>query len=73
MWLVTRWLLRIQLNGEWEECLFATRKDALATLVALLEDYATEMRGAVLLCEYPGSFALNITPEISGQPTEYVN
>ena len=70
---MTWWLLRIQLNGEWEECLFATRKDALASLVALLEDYSAKMRCAVLLRKYSGSFAPNLKPELACQQREYVN
>lgn len=45
---MNRWVLRIQLNDEWEECYFATRHDALSAFAALAADYKTSLKGAVL-------------------------
>jgi len=42
------WLLKIELNGEWEECSFKTRSEAIATFVALIKDYAAVVRRAIL-------------------------
>ena len=43
------WVLKIELDGEWEECSFATRTEALAAFTALAADYEANMRRAVLL------------------------
>lgn len=43
------WVLRIELDGEWEECKFTTRQEALAAFVALAADYDVNLRRAVLL------------------------
>lgn len=43
------WLLRIELNGEWEECGFSSRKEALATFAAVTQDYRANVKRAVLL------------------------
>lgn len=42
------WLLKIEINGEWEECGFRTRKEALAAFLALLTDYKVRLKRAVL-------------------------
>jgi hypothetical protein len=52
---VNEWLLKIELNGEWEECTFLTRKEALSTFVALAADYNRGLRRAILFA--PGSEA----------------
>jgi hypothetical protein len=36
---VKKWVLTIEIDGEWEQCLFMTRKDALAAFLALATDY----------------------------------
>jgi hypothetical protein len=46
---VNRWLLQVELNGEWEECSYPTQKQALAAFVALARDYTQKLRRAVLL------------------------
>ncbi len=43
------WVLKIELDGEWEECKFMTRQEALAAFVALAADYDVNLRRAVLL------------------------
>lgn len=42
------WILRIELNGEWEECSFSTPKEALSAFAALVQDYQHDVRRAVL-------------------------
>lgn len=42
------WVLKIELNGEWEECSFFSRNDALCTFVALAEDYERNLQRAIL-------------------------
>jgi hypothetical protein len=42
------WLLKIELDGEWEECAFKTRSEALTAFLALLHDYASLIEKAVL-------------------------
>jgi hypothetical protein len=50
---VNEWILKIELNGEWEECKFPTRKEALSTFVALTEDYDKSLRRAILFAPTP--------------------
>ena len=45
---VITWVLRIELDGEWEECVFLSRDEAVAAFVALSDDYKRIIRGAVL-------------------------
>lgn len=42
------WILRVELGGEWEECSFATPKEAISAFAALVEDYQQDVRRAVL-------------------------
>ena len=45
---MNQWVLRIELNGEWEECRFPTRIDALSAFVALAADYQRSLKRAIL-------------------------
>lgn len=45
---VTNWVLSVELDGEWEECSFATRPEAMAAFIALASDYSTTLRSVVL-------------------------
>lgn len=51
------WILKIELNGEWEECAFATHKEALSAFTALVEDYERDLSRAVL-CSQPAAARL---------------
>ncbi|MGH9621632.1 MAG: hypothetical protein ACRD45_18250 [Bryobacteraceae bacterium] len=42
------WILKIELYGEWEECAFATPKEALSAFAALVKDYERNLSRAVL-------------------------
>jgi hypothetical protein len=53
---VTNWVLSVELDGEWEECSFATRTEALAMLVALASDYRETLRSVVLSLSRPSDF-----------------
>jgi hypothetical protein len=44
---VDQWILKIELNGEWEECCFPTRNEALLAFLALAADY--RLQRAILL------------------------
>jgi hypothetical protein len=44
---VKQWVLKIELNGEWEECCFRTRHEALSAFLALAADY--RLKRAILL------------------------
>ncbi len=46
---VMNWVLKIELDGEWEQCNFTTRQEALAAFMALAADYDVNLRRAVLL------------------------
>lgn len=50
---MSEWILKIELNGEWEECKFLTRNDALSTFAALTEDYETNLQRAILFAPTP--------------------
>lgn len=56
---MSKWVLRVEVNGEWEECGFTSRKEALATLAALANDYSEKLERAVLVLnrtgKHPGS------------------
>ena len=45
---MNHWVLKIELNGEWEECRFPTRQDALSAFKALTADYKRALKRAVL-------------------------
>lgn len=47
--MVERWVLNIELDGEWEECCFETRHDALSAFMALVRDYSERVRRAILV------------------------
>jgi hypothetical protein len=46
---VNQWVLKIELNGEWEECQFLSRNEALSAFVALARDYKKGIKRAILL------------------------
>lgn len=46
---VNKWLLKIELDGEWEECAFSSRKEAIASFVSLARDYPLKFHQAVLI------------------------
>ena len=50
---VKHWVLKVQVNGEWEECRFPTRHDALSAFVALANDYKKALQRAILVA--PGA------------------
>jgi hypothetical protein len=50
---VNKWVLKVEVNGEWEECTFATRQEALSAFMALASDYELNLRRAVLVSPLP--------------------
>ncbi len=46
---MAKWVLKVQVCGEWEECVFGSRQEALTTFVALAEDYSAKIERAVLV------------------------
>lgn len=48
------WVLRVELDGEWEECKFPTRNEALSTFAALTEDYERNLQRAILFAPASG-------------------
>ncbi len=50
---MSKWLLKIELNGEWEECSFKTRSEALTAFRALANDYPAILRRAILFSPLP--------------------
>jgi hypothetical protein len=45
---VESWILRIELDVEWEECRFSNRSEALAAFLALTADYRSALERAML-------------------------
>lgn len=45
---MNEWLLKVELNGEWEECRFLSRKEALSAFAALAGDYSSRLQRAIL-------------------------
>ena len=45
---VRPWILGIELNGEWEQCTFGTRQEAITAFAALSSDYDAQIERAVL-------------------------
>ena len=46
------WILKVELNGEWEECSFPSRLEALATFSALTVDYHSGLGRALLFASH---------------------
>jgi hypothetical protein len=46
------WTLKVELNGEWEECSFPSRREALATFSALAVDYHSGLARALLYASH---------------------
>jgi hypothetical protein len=42
------WILKVQLDGEWEACMFGRREEAEATLDGLISDYGERVSEACL-------------------------
>jgi len=69
---VKHWVLKIEIDGEWEQCVFTTREQALAAFVALAADYKFALRRAVLFpSNLLGEFLLLCSPLRSAR--SYVN
>lgn len=59
-----KWVLKIELDREWEECVFTTREEALTAFIALASDYDESLRRAVLLpIEAEADFLANLRKE----------
>ena len=43
------WILGVELNGEWEQCTFRSRQEALASFAALTSDYPVKIGKAILV------------------------
>ena len=56
---MNRWVLSVELDGEWEECTFRSRSEALAAFVALVSDYNAKLVRAVLISPALNGQALN--------------
>lgn len=68
---MSQWVLRVQVRGEWEECAFNTRQEALTAFAALATDYS-EIQRAILLREAtPEPFA--VANRVANYTSEYIN
>ncbi len=64
-----QWTLRVNLNGEWEECRFQTQMEALEALHSLTRDYSGGIQRAILFRTSP----LRPTPNVSSPANKYIN
>ena len=69
---VATWILKIELDGEWEQCSFNTREEALAAFEALSSDYTINLNKAVLLPPEP-ALELEGDGELKIKPRQRVN
>ncbi len=69
---VTNWVLSVELDGEWEECRFATRREALATFVALAKDYSHSLKSAILVLN-PLETGRDLPREYTNSHSQWVN
>jgi hypothetical protein len=46
---VNEWILKVEVNGEWEECSFPSRTAALSAFTALSADYCINLQRAILI------------------------
>lgn len=44
-----RWLLQVEIDGEWEECSFATGREAARALASVTADYRSHVHYAILV------------------------
>jgi hypothetical protein len=63
-----KWVLGIELNGEWEHCSFPTRQEALASFAALTSDYPVKIARAILFQQLP-----NIGQPEPDSASKYIN
>ena len=56
------WVLRVELDGEWEQCAFPTRNEALKVFASLTTDYSRLLSRASLRQE---DYAALVTQEQS--------
>jgi hypothetical protein len=62
---VDTWVLRVELDGEWEECRFPNEREALAAFAALSADYPSTLARAMLFAPAQKPY--------EAQPGLYVN
>lgn len=60
------WILKVELNGEWEECSFPSRQEALETFSALTVDYHSGLARALL-------YASHLTDRSEPAPRLFIN
>jgi hypothetical protein len=70
---VTKWVLKIELNGEWEECSFQTRNEALSAFAALATDYNVSLHRAVLFASSLRHKYFDLRRKSTGSGLEYLN
>ena len=65
---MNRWLLKVELAGQWEECSYPTQAEALAAFAAVAADYRLVLSRVVLVSDTSTPFA----PAAKPTPT-YIN
>jgi hypothetical protein len=67
---VNRWVLKIEVDGEWEECAFPSRNEALTAFTALAADYEMHLKRAVLFPEPSDAWS---TGEMGDDSSKFIN
>ena len=60
-----KWVLKVELNGEWEECYYSTCTEAMAAFLALASDYAPVLQNATLFLEEPSRFKDSVSQYVN--------
>jgi hypothetical protein len=66
------WVLRIEVNGEWEQCSFPTQKAALLAFAALAKDYRVALKKALLI-DISQAFSPGRSGQVKPAKPKYLN
>lgn len=47
---MNRWLLKVEVEGQWEECAYLSQAEAVAAFAAVVADYGLALSRAELVC-----------------------
>jgi hypothetical protein len=72
MFIVRYWVLSVELDGEWEECSFTTRNEAVAAFRALARDYTAALKKAILAVN-PRPGQMGVSRAVWRANDQYVN
>lgn len=62
---MNKWVLKVEVDEEWEECTFSTRNEAVAAFVALSGDYKLNLKRAILFSPHPSAEPITLSTDPS--------